>query len=169
MIPLPSALGGLLSGSLQTIATISSTFFLQTIGIPAVSMGNVIWLTEKPLGVAQACSGLRMLTSFFALATGVALVIDRSVWVRLVIVASAPAIAIIANILRISATACAYEFGDERIAEMIFHDLAGWLMMPIGLLLLWAEMFVISKIFQDVEDPGNVYDFRLSPTSDHVS
>ena len=152
MIPLPGALGGLLSDALQKIATISSTYFLQTVGIPAVSEGNVIWLTEKPLGVAQACSGLRMLTSFFALAAGVALVIDRPWWEKSLIILSAPAIAIAANVLRISATAGAYEFGNEKMAELIFHDLAGWLMMPVGLLLLWAELFLIAKLFENVEE-----------------
>lgn len=151
MIPIPSTIGGSLSGILQSIATISSTFLLQTIGIPAVSEGNVIWLTNQPLGVAQACSGLRMMTSFFALATGMALVIERPIWEKAVIILSAPLIAITSNVLRISATAIAYEFGNEKMAELIFHDLAGWLMMPVGLLLLWAELFLLSKLFQEVE------------------
>jgi len=153
MIPLPGFVGGMLSGVLQTIATISSTYLLQTIGIPAVSEGNVIWLTHKPLGVAQACSGLRMLTSFFALSAGMSLVIDRPVWEKCLIALSAPVIAIAANVLRISATAVAYEFGNEKMAELIFHDLAGWLMMPVGLLLLWAELYIISKIFVEIEEP----------------
>ncbi len=153
MIPLPHAVGGMLSGVLQKIATICSTYLLQTIGIPAVSEGNVIWLTEKPLGVAQACSGLRMLTSFFALSAGVSLVMDRPVWEKCLIALSAPVIAIAANILRIAATAVAYEFGNEKMAELIFHDLAGWLMMPVGLLLLWVELLIVSMIFVEIEQP----------------
>ena len=149
----------MLGGSLQSLATICSTFTLQTIGIPAVSEGNIIWLTEKPLGVAQACSGLRMMTSFFALASGVALVIERPLWERWLIILSAPLIAIASNVLRISATAIAYEFGNEKMAEMIFHDLAGWLMMPTGLLLLWAELFLMSKVFQ-IEEEANFYSRR---------
>ena len=159
MIPLPGSIGGMLGGSLQSLATICSTFTLQTIGIPAVSEGNIIWLTEKPLGVAQACSGLRMMTSFFALASGVALVIERPLWERWLIILSAPLIAIASNVLRISATAIAYEFGNEKMAEMIFHDLAGWLMMPTGLLLLWAELFLMSKVFQ-IEEEANFYSRR---------
>ena len=153
MVPLPGVVGGLLSGVLQKIATISSTYVLQTIGIPAVSEGNVIWLTHKPLGVAQACSGLRMLTSFFALSAGVSLVIERPVWEKCLIALSAPVIAIVANVLRISATAVAYEFGNEKMAELIFHDLAGWLMMPVGLFLLWVELYIVSKIFVEIEEP----------------
>lgn len=152
MIPLPPILGGMLSRGLQSVATLCSTYFLQTIGIPAISEGNVILLSDHSLGVAQACSGIRMLTSFFALAVGLSLVLNRPLWERLAIIASAPVIAIASNILRISATAIAYQYGNEKMAELIFHDLAGWLMMPIGLLLLWAELFVLSRV---IEEEGN--------------
>jgi len=152
MIPIPGALGGMLSRALQSIATTSSTYFLQTIGIPAVSEGNVIWLTHQSLGVAQACSGIRMLTSFFALATGLALVIDRPLWQKCIIIVSAPGIAIVSNVLRISATAIAYEFGNEKMAELIFHDLAGWLMMPLGLMFLWIELFLLTRVFELEQD-----------------
>jgi len=152
MIPLPGSMGSVLSGVLQRIATICSTFLLQTAGVPAVSEGNIIWLTEKPLGVAQACSGLRMMTSFFALAAAAALVIQRPTWARYMFILSAPLIAIGANVLRIFFTAVAYEFGNEKFAEMIFHDLAGWLMMPLGLLMLWGEYSVLAKLFQQDAD-----------------
>lgn len=151
MIPLPPAVGGLLGSALQKLATIASTFFLQMVGIPAVSEGNIILLTEKTVGVAEACSGLRMLTTFFALATGMSFVVDRPVWEKLVIVLSAPLIAVLANLLRISATAIAFEFGNDEMANLIFHDLAGWLMMPIGLALLSLELFLSSKLFEKVD------------------
>jgi exosortase/archaeosortase family protein len=108
----------------------------------------------KPLGVAEACSGIRMLTTFFALAVGLALVVKRPIWQKCIIVLSAPMVAILANVLRITATALAYEFGNEKLADMIFHDLAGWLMMPAGLLMLWFEIFLLSKLFQIDEEDG---------------
>lgn len=151
MIPLPSSFGGVLSSQLQSIATICSTYLLQTLGIAAISEGNIIYLTKSTLGVAEACSGIRMLTTFFALTTAVNLVCESPAWEKCVTVLSAPVIAIIANVLRITATAIAYEFGNEKIAEMIFHDLAGWLMMPTGLLILWVESLVLAKLFEKVD------------------
>ena len=157
MIPLPTSVGGLLGNALQKLATIASTFFLQMVGIPAVSEGNIILLTEKTIGVAEACSGLRMLTTFFALATGMSFVVNRPVWEKVVIVLSAPLIAVLANLLRISATAIAFEYGNDEMANLIFHDLAGWLMMPIGLALLSLELFLSSKVFEKVDQD----DFRF--------
>src|SRR5262249_45289662 len=61
MIPLPYFLANSLSGPLQRLATVSSTFVMQTMGLPALAEGNVILLNEHEIGIVEACSGLRML------------------------------------------------------------------------------------------------------------
>lgn len=150
MIPLPQAIAGSMSATLQSIATDASTFALQTLGIPAVAHGNVIALSTATIGVAEACNGLSMLYAFFALSTGACLLLDRPLWEKLVVGASAVVIAILANILRITATGVAFEFGDPELAERIFHDLAGWLMMPFGVGCLLIELVLLSHLL--VED-----------------
>ncbi len=62
-------------------------------------------------------------------------------------IGSVPVLAIIANVARVTATGAAYEFGSAELADRIFHDLAGWLMMPLGLALLFAELAVLSRVF----------------------
>src|SRR5436190_421727 len=82
-------------GVLQTVATIASTYCLQTIGIPTYSDGNRIVVGgEFPMGVVDACSGLRMLTVVTALAAAVAMITDRPIWERIVIIVSAVPIAV---------------------------------------------------------------------------
>lgn len=146
MIPLPSAIGGQLGGTLQHIATVGSTYLMQLLGLPAVAEGNVIFLSEATLGVAEACSGIRMLMSFFALTTALCFLADLTMWEKLLIWLSAPLIAVSANLLRITATGIAHECGSATLADLIFHDLAGWLMMPAGLMLLWVELFLLARI-----------------------
>ena len=146
MIPLPHMIGVQLGGTLQHLATVGSTYLMQLLGLPAVAEGNVIYLSESTLGVAEACSGIRMLMSFFAITTALCIVIDRSLWERCLVWLTAPLIAIVSNVLRITATGLAYEFGSAKLADLIFHDLAGWLMMPIGLGLLWLEFFLLSRL-----------------------
>jgi hypothetical protein len=43
----------------------------------------------------------------------------------------------------------AYHLGgkDSRLAQMIYHDLAGWLMMPMALALLWLELKFLANLF----------------------
>jgi exosortase len=158
MVPLPGALAGRMGASLQFVATHASTFGLQTLGIPAVSEGNVILLEAGEIGVAEACSGLRMLYAFFALTVGSCMVIDRYWWEKLLVIASAVPIAIIANCIRIIATGGALRYFDKDTAEFIFHDLAGWLMMPIGFGLLAILLWLMDKTFiqkQSPEDDGD--------------
>ena len=146
MMPLPAAVAGLLSHPLQRIATISSTWLLQMLGVPAISRGNVIWLTTGKIGVVEACSGLRMLMLFLAITVGAAFLIKRPFWEKAFVALSALLIAVVTNILRITVTAILYEYVGKEWAERVFHDLAGWLMMPAATLFLYLEIFVLSKL-----------------------
>lgn len=165
MIPLPHMIGVQLGGTLQHLATVGSTYLMQLIGLPAVAEGNVIYLSESTLGVAEACSGIRMLMSFFAITTALCFVIDRSLWEKCLVWLSAPLIAIVSNVLRITATGLAYEFGSAKLADLIFHDLAGWLMMPVGLGLLWLEFFLLSRIVSTADTHDLSLALRRPPKS----
>jgi exosortase len=153
MVPLPYRAAVALTDPLQHIATLSSTFALQTLGLPAVAEGNVILLSEVELGVVEACSGLRMLVIFFALAAGVTLVIHRALWEKALILASAVPIAIIVNVIRITVTGVLHELVGARAANAVFHDFAGWVMMPLALALLWLELWVLARLFLETSGP----------------
>jgi exosortase len=147
MIPLPYSVAMALSGPMQTFATNASVFVLQVLGQPALAEGNVILLNEVELKIVAACSGLSMLVVFFALSTAVALVVRKPLWEKIVIGASAAPIALLANIMRITMTALLYELVDAELARSLFHDLAGWMMMPIALGLLGLELLFLKHLF----------------------
>jgi exosortase len=140
MLPLPYRLEVGLAHPLQRIATVASTFALQTLGFTAFADGNVIRLGQVRIGVVEACSGLSMLVIFFALSTAVALVVKRPWPDRLLIWLSAVPIALAANITRITVTGVLHKVAGPKLADLVFHDLAGWLMMPYALGLLWVEL-----------------------------
>jgi exosortase len=155
MLPLPGDIQQLLSHHLQTIATRVSVFIIQTLGIMSVAIGHVIHLSDnRPLEVEQACSGLRMMTMFFALCIGAAFLIKKPLWEKLLIIASAAPIAILSNVARIVVTAVCCEIArrwpsliDSEKAMEVIHDWAGYLIeMPCGMLLLWLEMTLLSKL-----------------------
>lgn len=146
MIPLPGAVSGMLSHPLQRSATLASTYALQTMGVPAISRGNVIWLTEAKIGVVEACNGLPMMMMFFAITLGAALLIQRPLWEKTLITLSAIGIGLVANVIRITVTAFLHEYVGSELADRVFHDLAGWLMMPLATVILGLEMYVLSKL-----------------------
>lgn len=138
MYPLPDEATRYLLGPLQTMATVMSTFAIQVLGYDAYREGNRIVLGEDHvLGVVDACSGLRMLTIFIWLCVLLALLGNGEWWESLVIVASAVPIALIVNSVRITVTGIMYTINPE-IAEKIFHDWAGYFMMPLAIALLYT-------------------------------
>ena len=145
MVPLPYRAQAVLGGTLQRVATGASTYALQTLGVPAVAEGNVILLSEARLGVVEACNGLNMLVTFFALATGVAILSRRDWAERVVLVLSAVPIAVVANGVRITATGLLFEANRSDLARVVFHDLAGWLMMPLAVGILLVELRVLGR------------------------
>jgi exosortase len=150
MIPLPYSVAVAMSGPLQRLATIIATFVMQTIGLPALAEGNVILLDKHQIGVVEACSGLRMLVVFFALATAVVLIVKRHWMDVTIILVSAVPIAIVSNITRVTVTGIMYEIGYAEMAQKFFHDVAGWFMMPLALAMLWLELKVMQHLFIDV-------------------
>jgi exosortase len=167
MIPLPYRVEVALAHPLQRLATAASTYTLQTLGYDAVAFGNVIDLDPARIGVEQACSGLSMLLVFIALATAAALVLRRPPADRILIVASAVPIALVANVVRIVATGILYQTVGRKWADLVFHDLAGWLMMPLALGLMWLELRLVSWVL--VPPPVERPIFAVSvPRQDHV-
>jgi exosortase len=151
MMPLPYAIEMALAHPLRQLATTMSTYALQTLGCPATAEGNIIVIDDIQLGVAEACSGLGMLMTFFALATALAMIVDAPLHDRLILIGSAIPIAVLANVLRITATGIAYWLAgrDSAVAKIIYHDLAGWLMMPLALAMLWLELKFLTNLFLD--------------------
>ena len=139
MVPLPFTVEIGLSHPLQRIGTITSTFILQTLGVAAYAEGNIIVMGESRVGVVEACSGLSMLMTFFALSAAMTLLSKRSPLERTIIFLSAVPIALASNILRIVVTAILYKTVDKEWVDEVFHALVGWLMPPVGLAFLWLE------------------------------
>ena len=146
MIPLPFRVETGLSQPLQRVATLSSTYTMQTLGFPAFAEGNVIVLNEERVGIVTACNGLGMLMLFFALAVGLAIVLDKPALDKVLIIAAAVPIAILANTLRITATTIFCDKVSRYWGNLIFHDYGGWMMMPLALGMLWVVVKLIDYI-----------------------
>ena len=150
MMPLPYSLETAFAYRLRYLATVTSAYALETLGFPVLAEGTDIFLDDICLQIAPACSGLGMLVTFFALATAIILVIERP-WVdKVIILASALPIAVLANIVRITLTASLYRYSAEELARKFFHDWSGFLMMPVALGLLWLELKILERLFVPV-------------------
>ncbi len=147
MVPLPGRIHNMISGPLQRLATSGSVFILEAF-LPHVSQqGNVIMLKENtPMAVAEACSGLRMLTAFIIVAGFIAYMVKRARWQKAVLVFSSIPVAVVCNIIRIVVTAILMLMVSTQAGEKFFHDFAGVVMMPAAVLLLFGEIWVMDKL-----------------------
>src|SRR5262249_46348892 len=132
-------------------ATICSTFVLQTLGQPALAEGNTILMRDARLNIVEACSGLRMLVSFFTFSTAACLLVKKPLADRLCILFSAIPIALAVNIIRIVSTGYLQLHVSSETAFHISHDLAGWVMMPLALAFLWVELWILKRLVIEPE------------------
>lgn len=149
MFPLPDRIEHTLGSSLQRIASIASEFVLQTIGYATYREGNILHVKDHVLQVAEACSGLSMLLTFIALSVGMAMLVKRPWFDRILILVSAIPVAVFSNVIRIALTGVLYNEAGKELGDRIFHDFAGWMMMPIALLVLWGELKLLDWVWVD--------------------
>ena len=159
MFPLPRILVDNILRPMQTMATMSSVYALQTFGLDVYRDGNRIELESQAMNVVDQCSGLRMLTIFIALAVAIVMISNhRPWWERIVILLSSIPIALLVNCIRITLTGLLYSLSvNENIANQIFHDFAGLIMMPLALGFLFLEMQILSRlVIEDKSAPSSL-------------
>lgn len=155
MVPLPGQVHNLISGPLQNLATVGAVTTLELIGISVTHEGNVMVLNDSvPVAVAEACSGLRMLTAFVMVGAVLAYVVNRPRWQKTVLVISSVPVAVVCNLIRLVVTAILFLMISNTVAETFFHDFAGWTMMPLAFFILLGEMWIMNRlIIEDESEP----------------
>jgi len=152
-VPLPGRIHNVISGPLQNYATIGAVFVLELFGVTVVREGNVITLNhDTPLAVAEACSGLRMLTAFVVVAATFAFLIKRPRWQKGALMVSSIPVAIVCNLARLVVTAILYLQTDNETAERFFHDGAGLMMMPLAVIALAGELWLLQRLTVEEAD-----------------
>jgi exosortase len=152
LLPLPPKINGALAQPLQHVATTGTCLLLKLTGVWVVPQGNVILVGKVPLEVAEACNGLSTLMCLSATVVATTILWPMAVWKRLALLASIVPVALVSNILRITATSWCYNSLGVDSGRRYAHDAAGWLMMPMALILVVLELTVLSWLI--VEHKG---------------
>jgi exosortase len=158
-MPWPEALYGKIALQLQNLAAMISTkilvLFGQEVTVSASNM-QVTSVSGKtyPLTVAEACSGMRSLMAFFALGVAMAYVEERPLWQRLTIILAGIPIAIVVNILRVTATSTMYIIDQPELGQDFMHTAMGMVLLIPALLLLFLLTRFLDKLYveEDEED-----------------
>lgn len=151
MIPVPYSVLGLVSAPLQLIATKISANLIQTCSIPVFREGNMLYFVGTQLEVAEACSGIRSITSLSMLAFAFANM-SRGGWKgRAMLILSAIPIAMVANIIRISGTGMLAHFFGDKVARGFLHEFSGIVVFAFGLAVLFGIFTLMNRKHKNVE------------------
>jgi exosortase len=153
-VPLPDSIIKPITIPMRIWAATGATVVLNLVPkLNATTSGVIIDIIykghrlEPALDVAEACSGMRLLTAFFALGVAMAYLHYRPVWQRLVLLASTIPIAILCNIIRVIITGFIYVLGNPEYAQGIYHDLLGMAMLPLAFGLYGLLAWFMSNLF----------------------
>ena len=128
---------------LQGWNALISEHVLNLCGVPVERHGSLLVLSvsHQSLNIVEACNGLRMVFSLILVTYAFSFGLPLRNSVRLIVLALSPVIAIFCNVLRIIPTVWVYghfsRSGDRfGFFGGTFHDLLGWLMLPLAFLIL---------------------------------
>lgn len=152
-IPLPDRFyRGVTRPMREWAAWVASNLLNVVDGMQASAYGVLIDVIYKgqqvePLNVADACSGMRLLTAFLALGVAMAYLHRRPIWQRMILLASTIPIAIFCNIVRVTVTGFIYVLVDPKYTKGIYHDGLGLAMLPLAFVLYWFLAWFMTGLF----------------------
>lgn len=145
MIPIPAILWNKIAFPMQLYSSAITEQIIRMLGVTIYREGNVLYLAETTLEVVDACSGLRSLTTMFALSAAVAWFGHYPSWRKWLVFLAAAPIAIFVNMVRLTATALLASRYGEEVAQGFLHEFSGMLVFILGLTLLWATNTLMNK------------------------
>jgi len=149
MVPIPNYLLREMSAALQLISSRLGVEFIRLCGFSVYLEGNVIDLGSMKLQVVEACSGLRYLFSLLVLSFLVAYFYRDRLWKRALVFVSAIPITVIMNSLRIALVGVTVDRWGKQAAEGILHDFEGVTIFIGCVVLLLAEIWLLTRLSGD--------------------
>lgn len=152
MVPIPQIVYNKLAAPLQLFASSMASNTLELMGVAIFRDGNVMHLSGISLGVAEACSGLRSISSLSVLALVIGYFVCSSVGVRGLLFFMSFPVAIAVNVMRIVITAL---FAQENpaLAEGFFHSFSGWVVFLVGFAFIYGIAVVFARLERSRAEP----------------
>lgn len=156
-LPPPQSLYVQMTTPMQMVAAKLGANLLPLFGGEGVQHGTTIDVifggVTKQLFIAQACSGMRLLVAFFALAVALGYSTGRPMWQKVVLAACALPIAILCNGLRVTGTGLLVAKVSDDWGRGDAHGFFGLAMLLPAMLLQLAVAWVLDRIFIETPEP----------------
>ena len=150
--PVPGTIAFTISTPLQKLAAQGGGIALQLLGLPAIVEGTTIQLGDQTLEVERACSGLRMFYGITALAIATILITRCRRWAAIGILAAVVPVAVLVNVLRITASGLVTTYSSSPEARRLTHDLAGVVVIPLAILIFAGVLWLGGRVARNWRD-----------------
>lgn len=136
VVPVPGSVRQGIALPLQQLATSVTAQILGFIGIDAIQKGTLIEINGIDVAVGEACNGMRLLVPLGLVVYGFVFSLPLRMPARFFLICASVPIALVSNVFRLIPTSIAYGYLPSWAAAV--HDVSGWLMIPMSLILLLA-------------------------------
>jgi exosortase len=139
MIPAPTAAIATTTLKMKLFVARIAVSIVQMFGIPALREGSMVHMPNTSLVVGDPCSGLRSLIALSALGIIYAYIVKSSYSKKVALFLISMPLAIIANIIRTTATLfIANSYGNEIVTDGFLHEGFGLMVFVIAFIGLFA-------------------------------
>lgn len=149
MVPLPAIIYKTIAFQFQLFVSMVSAKLIALTGIAVFRNGNILEVASGPLAVEEACSGMRSIMALLALSSLFAYIMHRSRLKRWILVVSALPIAIVTNIIRVTATGILAHYFGKNFAEGALHESFGLIVFGLAFALLLLLSKLLNRIVPD--------------------
>jgi exosortase len=156
LVPVPGYFRTRIAIPLQEGATAFTDGVLNLIGIASERHGASLVIRDTPIAVGEACDGMRMVFALVLVVYAFVFSVPFRPVTRITLILLSPLVALVCNVVRLVPTALFYGYAHPDTAQQV-HDIAGWLMLPIALVLLLA----IVRLMRWLDLP--VFRWRMLP------
>jgi exosortase len=142
LVPVPPTIRIAMSLPLQQFLAQAVQNVLELVGVMVQRSGNLLSINGIDVTVVEACNGLRMVFGLILVAAAFALGTPMRWQVRAMILCLSPVIAIVLNMTRLVPTMLLFGYTNVNLAHT-FHDVSGWVMLPLAFLLLLGVLRLV--------------------------
>jgi exosortase len=131
LVPIPDETYAKLADSVRVISFGGARWIISLLGISFVSVGNDIQFYNITLNVAEGCSGIRYLISYFVFSFAYAYLYREKLWSRISVICSSILISLFASVMRLTS-----------IFVMVYYISPFWGQHKPHVVISWIVFFV---------------------------
>lgn len=150
LMPMPGTIRHPLALFLQNVSAQATEVVTIALGFDVARNGNLLIINDYPVGIAEACNGMRMVSMLILVVFAFIFSENVRPWVRILLIALATPLAIVCNIIRLVPTVVAYGYFSPELADQM-HDWLGWVMVIASYFMLMGMLWLMRWLLLPVE------------------